>query len=506
MYLSRREITSYSFLAVFTCLWAGAFSLLGMDLHHDGVMFKAAVDVAEGKWVFKETFCQYGILSPLLQGWMLKIFGTELAVLKLGTAFFYAGIVILNDLIWRRFLTLPFRIFTGVMFFVLAPYLMVPFHIWSSVYALFFMLLAAEFVLLAEEKEKKVFLYLSGICAGLVFGFRWPCGVVTLGAQLLSLAVAGFCRKEGRKYLKNTTVLLGGFGTVTALYALYLTLGNAWRDCFQQIFSFVSKFAWERGGSGSAFQFLETFLPHSETTNFIFAFIPLAVLGLLLFAGRKIFSASGETVRELPLITVLIFGLAAYHQYYPVPCVRHLYWGSVPMMGAYVLLIQRIFVSARLPRFRKGLYLFFLILPLIWGGFWRMYAGLFRVSEFFRRQTSDFPGLRYIRHGRSEMQICNIAWDIKQNLPPHLKERGVFNYTADGVWSVVLPPCKDFQHPMFVNWLQNVYADYPGRAMAYVEAKRPVVLASTAFFHPVYVKVAEFQHMGVVYSLFLPRQ
>ena len=130
MYISRRETFCYTLLAVFTLIWVGAFSLLGMDLHHDGIMFKAAVDAAEGKWIFKEVFCQYGILSPLLQGGMLRLFGNELAVLKLGTVVFYAGIVILNDLIWRRFLAVPFRVLNLVMFFVLAPYLLVPFHIW----------------------------------------------------------------------------------------------------------------------------------------------------------------------------------------------------------------------------------------------------------------------------------------------------------------------------------------------------------------------------------------
>ena len=175
------------------------------------------------------------------------------------------------------------------------------------------------------------------------------------------------------------------------------------------------------------------------------------------------------------------------------------------MMGAYVLLMQRIFVSENLPRLRKGLYLFFLLLPLVWGGFWRMYAGIYRISEFSLRQSVDLPGLRYIRHGRAEKSICQIASDLNLKLPPHLKARGIFNYTADGIWSVILTPCKDFDHPMFVNWQEQVYRDYPTRAMAYIDSRKPVVLASGYFYHPSYVKAAEFQHMGVVYSLYFAR-
>ena len=388
MYISKRETFCYSLLAVFTVFWTGAFSLLGMDLHHDGVMFKAAVDAASGKWIFKEVFCQYGILSPLLQGGMLRLFGNELIVLKLGTVVFYAGIVILNDLIWRRFLQRPFRVLLLIMFFVLAPYLLVPFHIWSSVYALFFMLLAAEFMLLGEEKEKKIFFFLSGICTALVFGFRWPCGVVTLFAQLAALMIAARCRQSAQSNnIKTAGVLLSGAGVILALYAIYLTVGGAWQDCFRQIFSFVGKFAWERGGSGSINSLFETFLPHTQTIDFIFAFIPVAVMLLFFYSCRKFFSAPGSMEKDIPLITLLLFGLASYHQYYPVPCVRHLYWGAVPMMGAYILVIQKIFYRAELEKYKKGLYIFLLMLPLIWGGFWRMYGGLYRVSEFFSRQT-----------------------------------------------------------------------------------------------------------------------
>ena len=496
MYISRREAFCYSILAIFTLIWVGAFSLLGMDLHHDGIMFKAAVDAAEGKWIFKEVFCQYGILSPLLQGGMLRLFGNELAILKLGTVVFYAGIVILNDLIWRRFLAVPFRVLNLVMFFVLAPYLLVPFHIWSSVYALFFMLLAAEFMLLAYEKEKNIFFYLSGICAGLIFGFRWPCGVVTMGAQMCALFLASRLCSAGKK----AAGLAGGVLTVIAAYSLYLTIGNAWSDCFRQVFSFVGKFAWKRGGAGSFVSLFETFLPHTETTDFIFAFIPVVVLGLFLISCRRFFTPQGKTVKNLSLLTLLLFGLASYHQYYPVPCVRHLYWGSVPMMGAYVYAVQKIFYAQNLERYKRGLYITLLFLPLVWGGFWRMYGGIFRVSEFNLRKSVTLPGLRFIRHGRGEKFICDIAQDLR------LKNLKVFNYTADGVWSVILPESKGFKHPMFVNWGRDVYADYPEKVMAYIDKERPAVLASTPFFHLSYVKAGEFEYMGTVYSLYLARE
>ena len=122
-------------------IFFGAYSLLGIDLHHDGIMFKAAVDVANGCKVFKEVFSQYGILPPLFQGLALKIFGNELIVLKLLTAFFYGLSLVAFDLVMRRFFSSKeyfYRLFYVFLFFFLAPDLCVTSHPWASVYALFF--------------------------------------------------------------------------------------------------------------------------------------------------------------------------------------------------------------------------------------------------------------------------------------------------------------------------------------------------------------------------------
>jgi hypothetical protein len=51
-------VSSISFLFLFflTFAVAGYFSTLGIDPHHDGIMLKPAIDFAEGKILFKESF------------------------------------------------------------------------------------------------------------------------------------------------------------------------------------------------------------------------------------------------------------------------------------------------------------------------------------------------------------------------------------------------------------------------------------------------------------------
>ena len=105
-------------------LFFGIYSLLGIDLHHDGIMFKTACDAANGVALFRESFSQYGVLTPLLQGAALKVFGVELVVLKLLTALFYGASLVVYDNIWKRFFKPEekwWRFFAVALFFLLSP-------------------------------------------------------------------------------------------------------------------------------------------------------------------------------------------------------------------------------------------------------------------------------------------------------------------------------------------------------------------------------------------------
>ena len=64
------------------------FAHLDPDWHHDGIMFKPAVDVASGLSLFKETFTQYGALTTYLQAGAIALFGEHLIVLRFQAAFF----------------------------------------------------------------------------------------------------------------------------------------------------------------------------------------------------------------------------------------------------------------------------------------------------------------------------------------------------------------------------------------------------------------------------------
>ena len=49
------------------------FGLYGCDPHHDGVMFEAALKVAHGAVLFRDTFTQYGALAVCYDALFIKL-------------------------------------------------------------------------------------------------------------------------------------------------------------------------------------------------------------------------------------------------------------------------------------------------------------------------------------------------------------------------------------------------------------------------------------------------
>ena len=53
------------------------FARIGFDPHHAGLMYKSALDVANGAHLFSETFTQYGALVTWMQALSLLVLGKQ---------------------------------------------------------------------------------------------------------------------------------------------------------------------------------------------------------------------------------------------------------------------------------------------------------------------------------------------------------------------------------------------------------------------------------------------
>ncbi|MBP5532061.1 MAG: hypothetical protein J6Y54_08570 [Lentisphaeria bacterium] len=474
---------------VFTAAWFSFFAAARIDLHHDGVMLKPAVDVAAGKVLFRDTFCQYGALSVWMQALAVKLFGGELIVIQLLTVLFYGGIAVLSDRIFRRFLSFPFRLVNLALFWGMAPFYIVPMHPWSSVYALFFMLLSTEFLLRFIDREYWSSSALAGVFAACAFLARHPCGVVSFGAGVLTLALAAAYLK--RKW-SHVGIFAAGSAAVTAPFAVYLLLAGAWNDYLRQCFGFVGGFAWERGGGNwgekcsRLFPVLDGLFPNTPI-DIVYSLLPLVcvAVGLKAFSALSHCEDAGKRSRMMGYMTLALTALASWHQYYPVPCGRHLYWAAIPMFGVFSLACERLWRNTerkRACRTAAVLLVLSAALPVAARIAFGMVPFFGNASNF---RSCDLPGVRRMRIMDSDRFVLEGVNDAYAALAPHIRARGVFNFTPDAMLSVAFPE-TGFRHPMFVNWKDEVYRDYPARAMEYILVNRPPVISSEPLDLPGY--------------------
>ena len=484
-------------LFVITLLCFTPFAFFSVDLHHDGVMLKPAMDVAAGRVLFRDSFNQYGFLTTFLQAAVVRIFGGELLAIKLLTVVFYGLCAVELDRFWRRFLSVPFRWLMMILFWGMAPLYLLPMHPWSSVYALYFMLLTGTFTVRYLDSGDRKLLFGSGVAAGLAFGCRQPCGFVLVIAAVMTLALEAWVRRTPwRGMLRKGAVWCAGALVIPAILAFYLTFCGAWPDYLQQCFVAVGRFGWERGGGGAFESILLAFFPAEG-----FIVFPLLSLGLFFYACSALVRRD-EVRLYLPLAAAVLIGLASWHQFFPVPCIRHLYWGSVPMMGAAAYVAERIWRSRWRRIVRVALLAGVLILPGLEIGY-RMFGAVMRIAYLSEREWSDLPGTRGMLMFPGEINYLRNMAIVLAQIPEPFRERPCLNMTEQAMFCRLLPDQPPV-HPMYVDWGRAVYPDYPEVMMEFVREHRPVILSRKPEPFPGYRPIGGFPLVKPVYYLSLP--
>lgn len=490
-WLSSHRWVLFAACGLFLC-----FVPWGVDPHHDGLMLKSAMDVAAGRVVFRDSFNQYGLLTPLLQGAAVRFFGAEIIVLRLLTVLFYALSAMELDRLWCRFLSEPFRWLTFGLFLGLAPFYVWIMLSWSSVYALYFMLLGGTLMVRYLEGGGLRLLFGCGVAAGIAFGFRQPCGIVMVPAGILTLGLEVWTRRlKFREALYRFGIWSGGVLVFPAFLALYLTVFGAWRDYWRQCWVNTARFSQDAGGDRIT-DLLSCLFPADS----VFLLFPLAALGCFGWMVWRLWRRrSGEW--QLPFCAALLVGLASWHQYYPVPCLRHCYWGAIPMFGALAFVAEQWWCSRRGRNLRIAGLIVLLAWPAAAAG-WRIGSAVLNFSRIDQRAV-EAPGFSGLRVNASEGRLFQrFAADCRA-VPERLRERPWLNLTRDALYCRFFPEQPNF-HPMFVNWGYQVYPDYPGWAGNFVRSYQPVVITENPSPFPGYRTVCGFPYRDRKIYLSLP--
>jgi 4-amino-4-deoxy-L-arabinose transferase-like glycosyltransferase len=481
-----------SFLFLFTFVIAGTFSRIGIDVRHDGAMLKPALDVARGFMLYRDTFTQYGPLTSLVQAGTLLLFGKFLLTLKLLTAAFYGGIAVLQYLLYKRILPRSIAITTVILWVFCAPYFYwaYPFLIWSSVYALFFQLVAVYLLFCWLEKKQHLFLFYAGVATACVLYTRQTVGVFTTCSIIAFFITLYLLKKQSLSQAgKAFFNFLLGMITVSLFFAIWLGVNQGFSDWWKQSFVLGFLNGTQFTSLGDLLNLLKITLFPLSDPNFITSPVELWVLlpcaSIIVFVQYYFFRKKDSQNHRLLVILLSLIGLSSWGQYYPIIDYRHVYWGGTPMFGLLALfcyeLIRYIFSI-----FRKhasslttiitiaGLCLLFY--PDVSN---RIIQGKEKLSS--PRETLVYPTvLQGIQVTREEKQyILDFENSLNTYFINH-PDGTVVNLSGDGLYPALydhmtyIPPLYLYATQFF----GSIYPDFLPRMSTYIAVHHPLVVTS----------------------------
>jgi hypothetical protein len=165
-----------------------------VDFRHDGLVLKPAIDVFDGRSLYRDTFSHYGPLTTYLHTGFMEVFGRRLLALRVGTVLAYGVTAAILVATWRRFLPAPLVMFGFALWIGVVQYVSPEYHLpivpWSSIYALTFQVLALYALIRATVSERPAaYAVLAGLATALTFWCRVQVGVVLLMAMAVCLTL-----------------------------------------------------------------------------------------------------------------------------------------------------------------------------------------------------------------------------------------------------------------------------------------------------------------------------
>lgn len=402
------------------------FARLGVDLHHDGVMLKPALDVLSGQTLFRDTFSQYGALTCYLQVVALWFQPTLLSI-RLLTVAAYGVTLFFLYASWRLILPRSLTILACALFILFIPsyeqdwlnkyWLLLP---WSSVFALMFQSvgLYALFRVIRDESPGQWGLVLGLACAG-VFWCRQPVGVMMFG----SIAVVWLglhwtnWAPANRSKRSILVAIIGGFVAVNAVFLSSILISGAVPEWWYQNFIWPRKWMLDdtQVNSKAIFQLyvhlaagagllallmaaalpalLRRFRPNLSGRSITIYYFCLA--GVLLWQHERVLQLLAlreggwtalfpfvvllqvvssimlwvtrrhqPTITESHLIAALaVVSLGALPQYYPVADPWHIFWALAPAFG---LVVRVVWQWVGGPALAVAIALTIAFLPAVW--------------------------------------------------------------------------------------------------------------------------------------------
>ena len=497
-------------LALLMYLVASTFSRIGIDIHHDGIVLKPAIDVLSGQMLFRDSFTQYGAFFTYFQAAAMLIFGAELLVIRLQTALMYAVTTFFLYKTWRYFLPTGVTIVSTMLFIFMSHFFIMPFLPWSSVYGKALVAIAVFLLFKFIESTNLKYILSAGVVGALAFYTRQPVGIVLFIATLFLLVNYGLFTKDEnlgiRKLLLHYSI---GFFSVFLVFSVFFLITGSFYDWWAQSLRFAFYFGFSGTIGATENLLLDLFLGYhwtlrGSTIPVIWAIMPILCIFLFVYfyvgklhIGRaRIKIKEYASKKEMMLLFYAVIAIASWHQYYPVPCLSHVYWAAGMMIGVFVYCVWE--VLGGIDTRRKSIILIMVVFVFFYGDIhWKL-----RNATTHLRNRDNLVTINFGHHLNGMMvdagmhNFLHEYFAFIDNLREQFPEKQFINDTRDALFAITF---GENLLNMTVNWGNAVYPDYHANVRDLINRYQPIIVTlNPSVDAPGYVLIGNIHNIRIL--------
>jgi hypothetical protein len=491
----------------------GLLSVMRIDPHHDGIVLKPAMDVANGKALFRDTFAQYGALATLIQALAIKVFGKYLVVVRLLTALVYGLISALLWLIYSRILPRWLCTFSCIIclslgyFFFDEPAGAV--FASPTVFAVAAALAALYFLILFMESRKYSWLLMTGIFSALTFWFKINYGLISFVFTSLLIVVLNIHSGQ-RALAKSALAFLSGIFATHAIFVVWLVISGALGDFILQSVKFAFAFSGNTLFSSNdafAVRLAKNLLQIGSThgnTSFIWTLVPLAALGILMYSIVKVAAKKTPSPADQTVLAISFICVGLWFGYYPLNALLHMYLSAISSIGLFIWLLWKMTEIKALSPEKNGAKtraIFVAVMTLL-----ALDYDLCRRESQIIKRISGLADYEMVERPEflSGMFIPKTEKKVYEEIDDTVKAKPGFalvNITNGGIFSLYRDSAF---HKMNMDWEWNnsyLYPDYIPKLQSRIALRSSIILSDDNFIIEGYVPIRVFPKLNKISEL-----
>ncbi len=340
-------------VAIVVFIMQRSIALIGLDLHHDTLMFGAARQFLNGEIPYRDFFYQYNLGTVFFHALALNELGEYIASLKIATAMAYASIAVLIYICGSTAHHWRWALAAALVWSILSPFHMPAvngYHPWSSVYMMAAVMAGGLCLTYAISGRPMQWAVLAGACFNLAFWFKQVAALQIL--TVLTWIVYNALRTSVSPSTSSRFrciffgLALGGLATSFPFF-FYIFKNAIFEDWWNSAFVFNGYFAASGNSAKGFFELARTFFPVNRELGYIsivWSLLPLLLIAII--TQRKPDGVgcllTGKDDRSLISSIFAVLSIAGWIEYFPLAHSFHTQLFMAPMFVLLVLHLDQI--------------------------------------------------------------------------------------------------------------------------------------------------------------------